>query len=107
MINWKRIIYHMLDFVRRLWQAFFVAVPAWVGIAYLLKDYRVAFIILLIIASICFVVALIGLYYDYLDARKKAKQEKREASRKALRESFKRMHPEWTDKQLDIAVNGR
>ncbi len=26
---------------------------------------------------------------------------------KALRESFKAMHPEWTDSQLDIAVSGR
>ena len=97
----------MLDFYRRLWQAFFVAVPVWVGIAYLFKDYHVVFIILLILALICLIVALIGLYYDYLDARKKVKQEKIDADRKALREAFKRMHPEWTDKQLDIAVNGR
>jgi len=29
-----------------------------------------------------------------------------EASQKALRESFKTMHPEWTDAQLDIACKG-
>jgi cation transport regulator len=30
-----------------------------------------------------------------------------EKSKKELRESFKRLHPEWTDAQLDEAVNGR
>jgi len=30
-----------------------------------------------------------------------------EEDKKALRESFKRLHPEWDDKQLDTAVEGR
>lgn len=30
-----------------------------------------------------------------------------EKDTEALKESFKRMHPEWSDKQLDTAVNGR
>ena len=30
-----------------------------------------------------------------------------EEEKKALRESFKKMHPEWTDAQLDTAVEGR
>ncbi|MDD5095223.1 MAG: hypothetical protein PHV74_12735 [Dehalococcoidia bacterium] len=28
-------------------------------------------------------------------------------SQRELRESFRRLCPDWTDKQLDIAVNGR
>ena len=30
-----------------------------------------------------------------------------EASKKALRESFKKLNPDWTDDQLETAVNGR
>jgi len=35
------------------------------------------------------------------DAHKKAKQEKLDADRKALRETVKRLNPEYTEKQLD------
>ncbi len=103
----KYIIQHMLDFYRRIWQAFLVASPAWVGIAYLFKDYNIAFIILLIIAFICFVVALIGLYYDYLDARRKKKEEKREADKIALAESVRRMHPGYTEEQVKWFIEGK
>ena len=103
----RRIIQHMLDFYRRVWQAFFVATPVWVGIAYVFEDSHVAFIILLITSFICFVVALIGLYFDYRDARKKKREEKREADRKALRESVKRANPEYTEKQIDAWINGK
>ena len=107
MITLKRIIYRMLDFYRRIWQAFLVASPAWVGIAYLFKDCHVAFIILLITAFICFVVALIGLYYDYRDARKKKKEEKGEADKIALAESARRMHPEYTEEQIKWFIEGK
>ncbi len=60
----RYIIYRMLDFYRRLWQAFFIGAPALAGIAFLSKDYPLVFIILNILALICFVVALIGLYFD-------------------------------------------
>ena len=96
----------MLDFYRRLWQAFFIGSPALAGIAWLFKDYPLVFVILLILASICFVVALIGLLCDYLDASKKVKQEKKDAHRKALRESVKRANPEYTEKQIDTWING-
>jgi len=97
----------MLDVFRRLWQAFFVAVPAWVGIAYLFKDYGVTFILLLIIASICLVVALLGLYYNYQDARKKVKLEKMKAYREALTESVRRYHPEYTEDQIKWFIDGK
>ena len=35
------------------------------------------------------------------------KPEKDESGTKALTESMKRAHPEWTDKQIEIAVRGR
>ena len=103
----KRIIQRMLDFYRRLWQAFFIGSPALAGIAWLFKDYPLVFIILLILAFVCFVVALIGLWCDYLDARRKDKEEKREADRKALREVVKRLDPEYTEKQIDTWINGK
>ena len=64
-IQFKRIIQRMLDFYRRVWQAFFIGSPALAGVAYLFKDCHIAFIILLILASIFFIVALLGLYLDY------------------------------------------
>ena len=30
-----------------------------------------------------------------------------EKDKEALKESFKRMHPEWTEDQINIAVTGR
>ena len=84
----KRIIQRMLDFLRRLWQAFFVAAPVWVGAAGYFQKSHVAFIFLLIIASICFVVALIGLYLDYQDARRKQKVAKAEKIHNELVKSF-------------------
>ena len=104
MMYLRHIIPCMLDFYRRVWQAFFIGSPALAGIAWLFREHHIAFIILLIVASICFVVALIGLYLDYKDARKKAKQEKRDAERKALRESVKRLNPEYTEEQIDMWI---
>lgn len=65
------ILRFMLDFYKRLWQAFLIASPALAGVAYLFKNNLVAFITLLIVAFICFVIAFIGLYCDYQDARRK------------------------------------
>ncbi len=72
----KRIIQHMLDFYRRLCQAFFLGSPAIAGIAWLFRNCSIVFIVLIIIALICFLVALIGLWCDYKDARRKDKQAK-------------------------------
>jgi hypothetical protein len=65
------ILRFVLDFYRRLWQAFLISSPALLGAAYLFKNNLVMFITLLIAASICFVIAFIGLYCDYQDARRK------------------------------------
>lgn len=102
----KYIIRHMLGFYRHLWQAFFIGSPALAGIAWLFKDYPLVFIILLILASICFVIALIGLYCDYKDARQKSEEKKRNEIRKALREAVKRLNPEYTEEQIDTWMNG-
>jgi len=68
----KRIILRMIDFYRRAWQAFLAAFVGSMGIAsYLFKDYRVGFVIMLILALIFLVMFLIGIYHDYRYARSK------------------------------------
>ena len=91
----------MLDFYRRVWGRFLIACPALAGVAYLFREYHIAFKGLLITASICGVVALIGFYRDYKDSRQKAREQKRDEDRKALRESVKRLNPEYTEEQID------
>jgi heme/copper-type cytochrome/quinol oxidase subunit 2 len=102
----------MLDFYRRVWQAFLagflVALGLCVQVIIYLTDkwyMSVLFISLAILALICLIVALIGLYFDYRDARKKNREGKREADHKALVESFKRLG--LTEEQAEIAAKGR
>ncbi len=59
-----------------------------------------------ILASIFLMIFLIGLYYDYQDARRKVREAKAAKDYDALKESFRRMHPEWTEEQLEIATRG-
>lgn len=106
MMYLKHIIIRMLDFYRRAWRAFLAAFIGSMGIAAgLIKDYSIGSRVMFIVASIFLIVFLIGLYYDYRDARKKAKQEKRETDRKALRESVRRLNPEYTEEQIDTWIN--
>ena len=103
----KRIIQHTLDFYKRVWQAFFIGSPALAGIAWLFKESHIIFLSLLILASICFVVALIGLYRDYKDARQKEKDKRKDEIRKALHKAVKRLNPEYTEEQIDWWINGK
>jgi len=114
MMHLRSIIIRMLDFYRRAWQAFLAGFLVALGlciqvIIYLTDKWYIGILVisLAILALICLIVALMGLYYDYLDARKKAKQEKKEVDRKALRESVKRLNPKYTDKQIDTWINGK
>ena len=63
--------------------------------------------ILGILALISLVLAIIALIYDIKNARRKDKDEKGEVDRKALRESVKRLNPEYTEKQIDMWINGK
>ena len=65
----------------------------------------IVFISLLILAFICFVVALIGLNLDWRDAFQKEKERKKDEVRKALREAVKRLNPEYTEEQIDTWIN--
>lgn len=52
----------------------------------------IAFIILLIISSICFVVALIGIYLDYRDARRKDRETKAAKVRGEIEEGIRELN---------------
>lgn len=67
----KRIIRLMLEFYRRMWQVFLLAFPAIAATAAIFKDIPILFYSFLTLAFVCFIIALVGLYYDYQDARKK------------------------------------
>jgi uncharacterized membrane protein len=61
----------MLKFYRRLWQAFLATFVGSAGIAaFLFKDYRIGFFIMLALTILFLVITIIGIYYDYKDARK-------------------------------------
>ena len=75
-MNWKHIIYRMLDFYRRVWQAFLAAfIASLVSTFVFFTDNRMAFIILLSLSMLFAIITLIGLYYDYRDARAREKRE--------------------------------
>lgn len=73
----------------------------------LIKDYPIGSRVMFIVASIFFVVFLIGLYYDYQDARKKAKQERINADREALYQSVRKFRPEYTEEQIKWFIDGK
>jgi len=103
----KRIIYRMLGFYQRLWRVFFATTPGWVAVAYLFRYYPIPFKSFLIVALICFVVGLIGLYRDCTDSRQKDKEQKKVEVRRALREAVKRLNPEYTEEQIDWWIEGK
>ena len=70
----KRIIRRMLDFYRRVWQAFLILFGVVLGVAFVVMNHIFVFVIILILALICLIIALIGLRLDYLDARRKEKE---------------------------------
>jgi len=80
------------------------------GVAsFLIKDYPNGSIIMFILASIFLVMFLLGLYYDFKDARQKEKERRKEEVRKALREAAKSLSPtgtEYTEEQLDTWMKG-
>lgn len=70
------------------------------------QDQLFIFIILIILASICLILAIIALIFDLKEAHRKDREKKIEESRKALRESVKRLNPHYTEKQIDDWMTG-
>jgi hypothetical protein len=108
-------IRRMLEFSKRWGPYFLTASAAFaVGTApvlIFLNDSPCLMLTLTIIFStlavICLIFAIIALFYDLRDVCRRNREKKREASHKALAESFKRAHPEWTPEQVEIAATGR
>lgn len=115
----------MLDFYRRCWHIF-LPLSVLLGLGslqafYYLKEYACQWgiiITLIILATIFFVMGCIGCIKAFQYARKEERETKaakdkedREAKTirdyEALKESFRRVHPEWTEEQLEIATRGR
>lgn len=108
----------MLEFYKRCWHIFLplfgVIVVGIIPTIYYLdgKSYqRVVIIILLTLAIICLIIGLIGFIKAFRYARKeevgiieKDRKAKAVKNREALKESFKRLHPEWSDEQVEIAA---
>jgi len=59
------------------------------------------------LAIICFAILITALIYDIRDGRRKDREAKATRDYEALKKSFRRAHPEWTDEQLEIATIGR
>lgn len=100
----------MIELSRRWGPGFAIAFVGLLGLSLTSHIYiksTILTVIFAILALFSLVVIVIALYYDFKDARKKDKETKKLAGRKALRASFKRANPNWTDKQLDIAVDPR
>ena len=106
------IIQHMLEVYKRSWQVFFplfgVFLLGAVQTYIFLEDYQIPITItLLILAMICIIIGIIVFVYDIKNAHRRDKERKRDEDRKALRESVKRLNPEYTEKQIDIWINGK
>lgn len=108
------IIRNMIELYKRCWQVFLPLFAIFlIGILqvfYYLDEYKyqgVVIAILLILAVICLIIGITAFVYAIKDARRKDRESKAAKDREALKESFRRMHPEWTDEQLEIATRGR
>jgi ABC-type transport system involved in cytochrome bd biosynthesis fused ATPase/permease subunit len=99
----------MLDFYKRAWNYFFTAFVAFVlgiiPVQIFIKNPISIVVLLLILASICLIITIIGLFYDIKDALRKDKEAKMERIHNELIESFKGMG--LTNEQAEIAAKGR
>jgi len=87
-VDWKNIIKLMVDFYRRVWQAFLVAAPVLAGIAFFSEENCFVFVTFLILALVSFVVALVGLRADYVYTRKEEAARQAEKDRMKGKEDF-------------------
>ena len=101
----------MLDIYKRCWQVFIPAFVVLLGLSLnasiWLKDYRVLIAtIFLTLAVICLIIGITAFVFAIKDGRRKDRESKAVKDYEALKESFRRMHPEWTEEQLEIATRG-
>jgi uncharacterized membrane protein len=103
----------MIEFYKRCWHVFLPLFGIFVigiipAIHYLDgKRYQWDVIIVLIILAIIFlIIGLIGFIKAFKYARKEERETQATKNHEALKESFRRLHPEWTEEQVEIAATG-
>lgn len=110
MMYLRYIIRHMLEIYKRWGPAFFAAFAVLISAAATVytipKETFIAYILFLlsIFALISSVTCFI---HDTRYGKRKDKEEAKEAVRKALRELVKRLNPEYTERQIDMWINGK
>ncbi len=108
------IIRNMLELYKRCWQVFLPLFTLFLisGLQafYYLDEYKYQWVIitiLLILAVICLIIGITAFVYTFKDARRKGRESKAAKDYEALKESIRRVNPEWTEEQLEIATKGR
>jgi len=103
----------MLELHKRCWQVFFplfaVFLLGGLQVFYYLGEYKyqeLIIVVLFILAVICLIIGINAFVYDIKDARRKEREYEAKKMHEALKESFKKAHPEWTDEQAEIAARG-
>ena len=106
-------IHNMLEFYKRYGHVFLtmfaVFLVSGLQAVYFLEKYEyqwVVIAILLTLTVICLIVGIFALRHAIKDARRKDRESKAAKDHEALKESFRRMHPEWTEAQVEIAAKG-
>ena len=104
----------MLELYKRCWQVFLPLFALFLisGLQafYYLDEYKYQWVIiaiLLTLAVICLIVGITALIYAIKDGFRKDRESKAVKDYETLNESFRAMHPEWTEDQLEIATRGR
>ena len=70
-------------------------------------DYIIWIVIFMsILAIICFTFFIIPFVYDIKDGRRKDRETKAAKDHEALKQCFRRINPEWTEEQVEIAATG-
>lgn len=104
----------MLEFYKRCWQVFLplfaIFLVGGLQALFYLEKYEYQWVIiaiLLILAVICLIIGIFALVSAVKDGLRKDRESKATKDYEALKESFRRSHPEWTEDQLEIATRGR
>lgn len=109
MIFTKSIILRVLELYKRWGRAFLAAFAVLIGAAatvYTIPKETFIACILFLLSIFAFIFGAVCFIHDTRYGRRKDREKAEEAVKKALRESVKRLNPEYTEKQIDIWMKG-